>query len=296
MVMGTIDQLQVTKFRDNVHVLAQQIDSRLMQYCEWIDPKPGDVMAYDRVGRVEARKVTGRYTPMTFDDIAWDRRALSREEYIVNLPVSNYDVEGMLADPRSKLAQACVYAMKRTIDRVILAAMFADVKTGRNFENTVTATADGVLTVDMTSGITFPKWLALDQNFIDNEADNDGAAKKVIGITGEENTATLQIVQLTQSFYTKQMQIDGGIVKRIMDYDVVRFGGNQVPPMLGVSGGVRTSFAAIQNAIAVGLWHDMRINVEPRYDLTDTSQINCLFTIGAVRTEGNLLQKITFTM
>lgn len=296
MVMGTIDQLQVTKFRDNVHVLAQQMDSRLMPYVEWIDPKPGDVMAYDRMGRVEARKVTGRYTPMTFDDIAFDRRALSREEYIVNLPVSNYDLEGMLADPRSKLGQACVYAMKRTIDRVIVAAMFADVKTGRNFENTVTATADGVLTVDMTSGVTFPKWLNIDQNFIDNEVDNDGSLRKVIAITGEENTSTLQISQLTQSFYTKQMQIDGGVVKRLMDFDVIRYGGLIANPMLPVNAGVRTSFAAVQNAIAVGLWRNMAINVEPRYDLVDTSQINCLFTIGACRTEGVLLQKLLFTV
>jgi hypothetical protein len=296
MVMGTIDAVQVTKFRDNVHVLAQQMDSRLMPYCEWSDPKPGDVMAYDRVGRVEARQVTGRYTPMTFDDINWDRRALSRQEFIVNLPVSSYDVDGMLTDPKSKLAEACVFAMKRQIDRTIIGAMFVPVLTGRNFATSVTAAADGVLTVDMTAGITFPKWLAIDQNFIDNEVDNEGLRKKVLGITGEENTTTLQIVQLTQSFYTKQMQIDGGIVKRIMDFDVVRFGGLITNPMLPVVAGVRSSFAMVQNAIAVGLWKDMTINVEPRYDLVDTVQINCLFTLGAVRTEGVLIQNLLYTV
>jgi hypothetical protein len=296
MVQGTIDQMQVTKFRDNVHVLAQQTMSRLRPYVEFIDPKPGDVMAYDRIGSVEARQITGRYTAATFDDLAWSRRALSRQEFFVNLPVSTYDVEGMLADPRSKLAQECVYAMQRTMDRVILQAMFATVNTGRNFETAVTAAADGVVTVDMTSGITFPKLLTIDQNFIDNEVDNGGERRKVIGITGEESTAILQIAQLTQSFYTNYMQIDSGVVKRMMDFDVVRFGGLVGVPMLPVVAGIRTGFAMVEGAIAMGLWRDMSINVEPRYDLVDTVQINCLFTLGAVRTEGVLIQKCTYTV
>lgn len=296
MVMGTIDAVQVTKFRDMLHVLAQQEDSYLQPYAEWIDPKPGDVMAYDRIGRVEARKVTGRFTPMIFDDIEFSRRKLSREEYIVNLPVSSYDVDGMLADPRSKLAEACVYAMKRTIDRVIIAAMFADVITGRNFDTTVTYASDGGQTVDMTAGVTFPKLLTVDGNFIDNDVDNNGKLSKVMGITGEENTAVLQISQLTDNRFTNRMQIDGGVVRKIMDFDVVRFAGAVANPMLTVAAGVRTSFAMVKGAIAVGLWRDMKISVEPRYDLVDTVQINCLFTVGAVRTEGALIQKLTYTV
>lgn len=299
MVMGSIDTVQVTKFRANLHVLVQQMQSRLRQYCAFVDPKPGDVMAYDRIGRVEARKVTGRFVPQIFDDIEFSRRALSREEFVVTLPVATFDVEGMLADPTGALANACMYAINRAFDRIIVAAMFANVNTGRNFETSISAVTDGVATVDMTSGVTFPKILSMDQGFIDSEADADGTKRKCMAITGEENTAVLQISQLTDNRFTKRMQIDGGYVKQLQDFDVVRFGGNITDPMLpvGVDGaGVRTSFAMLENAIAFGLWHDMEIEVQPRYDLVKTSQVTCNFTGGAVRTEGPLIQKVKYTV
>ncbi len=298
MAMETLDDIMVTKFRDQVHVRAQQMKARLRPYVQYIDVKPGDVAAYDGLGTVEARLVTGRFSPSTFDDIEHNRRALSREEYVVTLPIDANDVEGMLLDPQGKYVDACIMAMERRLDRVIYGAMFADVKTGRNFGTTLTFAADGGLTVNATGGLTLAKILEADQNFIDGEVGNDLPIQKVMGISGEENTTLLQIQQLTDNQFTnKSGRLDrASKLGDVADIDLVPFGASVANPLLAVSGGVRTSFVMAYGGVAVGMWKDWTITLKDRPDLINTKQIQITGIFGAVRTEGKMVQKFTTTV
>lgn len=299
MPMESIDSLMVTKFSDRVHVRAQQKSARLRQYCTPVEPKPGDVMAYDGLGTVEARLVTGRYQPSTFDDIEHNRRQLSRQEFVITLPIDEYDTEGMLFAPDSKYVESCVNAMERRYDLVAVAAMFATVNTGRNFETPLTFAADGGLTVDATAGLTLAKLLAADQNFIDGEVGNDIPVRKAIGISGEENTTLMQIDQLINSRYTNiggRLDEAGNAGKRLLDFDVIPFGNNVNTPVLSVAAGVRTSFVLATNGIAMGMWRPWEITIKDRPDLVNTKQIQITGVIGAVRTEGKLVQQFLTTV
>lgn len=296
MAMETISTQLVTQFRETMHIKQQQLHSRFRQYVEQID-MTGDSVAYDGLGTVEARELTGRFNVTQFDDLEHFRRKIPRREFSVTLPLDQYDLEARLSDPKGQYAMLAMAAMERAYDRVCYAALFASVQYGRNFENTVTAAADGVLTVNATAGLTLASVLTAKQNFIDGEcldaADHGGA---IFGMSGEEHTTLMQIQQLTNSQYTNQMAIEHGRMVSCLGMDFAVFGQNVTIPVIPVVGGIRQNFVMGKGGLAVGIARNWQVTVKDRSDLVNTTQVQITGAIGAVRTEGKLVQLLTTTM
>lgn len=212
-MVQSVDNHLITQFADMMHVKAQQVRARLRPYVT-IGKMDGDNHAYDGVGSVEAREVNSRLTKTQFADIEHFRRKVTRRRFEVTLPIDSHDVAGMLLNPQGIYAQACVRAMERVFDRVVCDAMFADVKTGREFDTTVTFANDGGLTVDATSGWTYEKFLEIHQNFIDNEVGNDIPVKLVAGISGDEHTDLMSEAELISGDYSRQFVVDDGTIQK----------------------------------------------------------------------------------
>lgn len=294
MAMETIDAHLVTQFSDMMHIKAQQIKARMRPYVE-IKKMDGDNYAYDGLGDVEARELTGRFNQTVFDDIEHFRRKITRRRFVVTLPMDKHDIEGKLTDPQSQYATASLRAMERVFDRVVYDAMFADVQTGREFDTTVTFANDGGLTVNATGGLTYPKLLEIGQNFIDNEVGNDSPVDIVFGVSGDEHTAMMQLTQLTSGDYSREYVVDKGQIVQAVGMKVVKFGASARKPVLSVSGGTRSCFAMATGGVCVGLSRNWEITVKDRPDYVDTKQIQIVGTLGSVRTEGKLVQKVTTT-
>ncbi len=297
-VMQSVSEHAIIEFSSNMHVRAQQGKARLRPYVE-IRRMDAKSIAYDGIGTVEAREITGRFADVEFDDIEHFRRQITRKRFGVVLPIDDMDVEERLTNPESNYVDACVRAMERQFDRVVTAAMFADVKTGENFENTVTATNDGVLTVDATGGLTYEKLLEIHENFIDNEVGNDMDVDIVMGITGTEHTDLMSEMELTSGDYSREYVVDKGRITQAVGITLLRFAANGATsvakPILPVATGVRTSFAMTKGAICVGLSRDWTVKIQDRNDKHDTKQVVITGVLGAVRTEGKLIQKVTTT-
>lgn len=294
MPMATIDTQLITQFKDRLHVKAQQKESRL-QKVAMVLPISGDRFAYDGLGDVEARELTGRFNKSEVDDIEFFRRKITRRRFVVTLFVDDMDVEGMLSNPQSTLTSQCTRAMARVKDRLIAEAALADVQTGRDFETTVTASADGVLTVNATAGLTLAKLLEIQQNWIDGEVGNDEDLEKVLLITGDEHTTLLQISQLTSGDYSRQFALEKGSIQYATGLRLIKFGASVRKPVLTVAGGVRSCIAMVKDSVALGIAREIRVTVKDRPDYVDTTQIQVTGIFGAVRTEGKLVQKVTTT-
>lgn len=292
MVMDSIDNHQITQFSDSLHVRAQQKMSRFRPLCE-VKKMTGDIWAYDGLGTVEARKLTQRFSPTQFSDIEHNRRKMSRDRFEVTIPIDQYDVLGMVTDPQGKYADAIIAAMERQTDATVYEAAFATVYTGREMTTAVTAATDGVLTVNATAGLTLAKILEIQQNWIDGEVDD--TKRKVFACSGDENTTMLQIQQLTSGDYSKRFSLEEGRVTNVCGLDVLLFGANASRTILTVAGGVRSNLTFAQGGICIGMSKDWDIKIERRPDYTDTWQIQVTGIIGAVRTEGKLVQKVTTT-
>lgn len=293
-VMETVDQALIIQFSDMMHERAQQIRSRLRPYVT-IKKMTGDVYAYDGIGTVEARELSGRFNLTQFDTIEHFRRKISKRRFVITLPIDKHDVAGMLTDPKGIYAQACVYKMERVFDRVVVDAMFANVLTGRDFENSVTFANDGGRTVDATNGWTYEKFLEIKENFINDDVGNDSPRKMVTGITGDEHTDFMSEAELTSGDFTRQYVVDRGEINRAVGFDVVTFGANANDPIIKVNSTTRDCFAMAEGAICVGMPSEWEISVDKRPDYVQTTQIQIVGTLGAVRTEGKLIQKVQTT-
>lgn len=291
-MVASIDKALVTEFSGMVHHEAQQLTSKMKPYAK-LKPMQGDVFAYDGLGRVEAREVSGRNVPATFDDITHNRRKISRKRFVINLPVDSSDVRGALLDPDGEYAKAIAAGMNRQFDRVIQTAAFADVLTGRDFETTVTFASDGGLTVDATAGLTYEKLLEVNKNFIDTDVDYDMGS--FLQITGDEHTALMGEVELTSGDFTRDFVVEKGRIKRALGMDLLSFADSVSNPIIPTSGGERALIAAVKDAFCIGVSKEMQIKVMERNDLIETHQVQVLMEIGAVRTEGALVQKVRVT-
>lgn len=294
MVMESVDARLITQFSDMMHVVAQQNQARLRP-CVMQKRMTGDNFAYDGIGKLEARELTGRFNQTQFDDIQFTRRKISKRRFSATVPMDKHDVEGMLSDPQGQIAQAAVSAMERVFDRVCYDAMFASVSTGRDFSTAVTFAAGGGLTVNATAGLTLARILEITRNFCDNEVGNEAPVKKWMGISGDEQQTLLQIQEFTNLFYSRGYELEDGMIKNAAGLEFILFGASVSNPLLSVAAGTRTSFALASNGLCVGLARDWEINVDRRTDYVDTTQVQIVGTLGAVRTEEVLIQKVTTT-
>ena len=219
---------------------------------------------------------------------------LIKEDWAVELPVSERDLESVLMDPKSIYIQRAIESLNRTKDKIILQAAAGPVSIGRNGSTTLTAAADGVQTVNGTGGVTYTILNTLDKNWIDAEVGNEAPVRKILPVSGDEYVQLMGITQLTSGDYSRRMPVDTGI-QYAMGYELVKFGANTDDPILPVSGGVRTAPVLTQDSVALWMARDIDVEVEKRTDLYKTWQIVVSMSIGAIRTEGALVQLLTTT-
>lgn len=294
MPSGTQDKALITQFSDMLHVESQQINSRLRPFVK-IKPMVGDRFAYDGLGTVEAREVNGRIVETTFDDIDHTRRKIRRRRFVVTLPIDSSDVRGMLIDPQGDYAQACIRAMERQFDRVGVEAAFANVDTGREFDTEVTFASDGGLTVDATSGATYEKLLELNRNWTNNDVGNEVPEQKLLLISGDEEEAFLQETELTSGDFTRQFAIEEGRLRSALGIKFLVYGASVTNPILDVNSGTRDCVGLTSRGLAYGLSKEMSISIDKRPDFVELKQVQIVGELGAVRTEGVLVQKFQTT-
>lgn len=293
-MVQSIDNALITEFSDMVHHEAQQLQSRLKPYLV-IKQMSGDVFAYDGLGRVEAREVSGRNVAATFDDITHTRRKIARRRFVINLPIDSSDVRGALLSPESEYAKAVAAGMMRQYDRVAYDAAFADVLTGRDFGTTVTFATEGMTAVDATAGLTYDKLLEIQQNFINEDVGIDANERIFMTLSGKENTQLMGEEELTSGDFTRQLKVDNGKITQGVGMEFVHFAANVPQPVLTVSGGERFLLAASSRGICLGVSKEMSVKIEDRPDMIETKQVQVVAEIGAVRTEGVLVQKVRVT-
>lgn len=294
MAQETVDRALIIQFSDMLHIKAQQIQARLRPFVR-IKPMVGDRFAFDGLGDVEAQEVSGRIQPTVFNDIEHQRRKIRRRRFVVTLPIDDMDVRAVLINPEGEYAGAVIRAMERVFDRVGVEALFADVDTGRDFETTKTFAEDGGLTVDATAGITYEKLLEIQQNFIDADVGNDVPELKVLGLSGDEHTALMKETELISGDFSRQFVVDKGEMVQAAGMIILKYAGNARSPILSVSGGTRDNFAITSRGLCYGLSKEMEISVKDRPDLVDVKQVQITGILGAVRTEGVLVQKVQTT-
>ena len=294
MSTPTIDAALVTQFSAQVHVAAQQMKARLRPHVQ-IKQMSGDVFAYDGLGDVEAIEQTGRHQPVVFSDAQHTRRKIARRRFTLTLPIDASDVRGALVNPSSEYPQACAHAMERVFDRIVVDAMFAAVLTGRALDTSVTFANDDGDTINATAGLTYEKLLESTRLFLDDDVGIDIPEQMLLGLSGDEHEDLMQETELVSGDFSRQYAIEKGRMISAAGYDLIHFAGAATTPILAVASGTRDCFAMSNRAMCVGMSKEVSIKIQERPDLHETVQVEVVFELGAVRTEGKLIKKVQTT-
>lgn len=289
-----IETAQVIQFSSAVHLAAQQMKARFATLFP-VKQLTGKMMAYDGVGSVEAQELNGRFNRVNFSDLQVTRRKIGRRRFSLTIPIDKDDASRVLLNQEAEYAQACSMAMARVYDRIGIEAALATVYTGEEMETAVTFAGDGGQTVTATGGLTYEKLLEIIQNFIDADVGNDMVEKFVFCITGDEHTALMKELELVSGDYNRSYNVERGAIQDACGLSLIKFAANAVNPILSVAAGVRSCIAMSTRGLCYAMPKQFEIDVQDRTDLVQTKQVQVNWTLGGVRTEGVLVQKVTTT-
>jgi len=290
-----IDTAMAIQFADQVHTNGQQMKTRLRDRVTTVPMSTAD-MTVETLDSLEAIEITSRHQKTQGQDIVHGRRRLRMREFRCTIYLDNKDEVSVLVDPERNYAASVARAMYRQFDRIVLEAALADVYTGKDMTSLVTATSDGVRTVDATAGSTYDKLLEVQQNFMAYEIGTEVEEAMTLCVSEEENTDFLQEVKLTSGDYSRDFSSEKGKIVHAAGIDLKFFGGRVANPLLAVSAGnVRSCVAFAENGIQVGLAKDAEVYVDIRADLNRAKQVQAVLMLGAVRKEGARVQKFNTT-
>ena len=289
-----IETAQVIQFSAAVHLASQQMKARFANLFP-VKQLVGKSFAYDGIGSVEAQELNGRFNRVTFSDLKVTRRKIGRRRFSLTLPIDADDASKVLLNQEAEYSQACSMAMARVWDRIGIEAALASVYTGEDMDTSVTFATDGGQTVTATAGLTYEKLLEVVQNFIDADVGNDMVENFVFCIAGDEHTALMKELELTSGDYNRSANVDKGGIQEAVGLRLIKFAANATSPILDVTAGVRSCVAMSTRGLCYAMPKQFEIVVQDRSDLVQTKQVQVNWTLGAVRTEGVLVQKVTTT-
>jgi len=117
----------------------------------------------------------------------------------------------------------------------------------------------------------------------------------VMGISGDEHTDLMSESELTSGDFSRQYAIDKGKMVEAAGIRLIPFAGSARNPILDVNSGTRDCPCMTGRAMCVGMSKEVGLSIEKRPDLVETYQVLAVFELGAVRTEGKLIQKVQTT-
>ena len=119
----------VEQYRSNVYHLVQQQGSKLRPYVR-VESVTGKNAFFDQIGSTSARKRTSRHADTPRMDTPHARRRVSLVDYDWADLIDDEDQVKMLIDPTSSYAQAASWALGRSMDDEIIAAVTGTAYTG----------------------------------------------------------------------------------------------------------------------------------------------------------------------
>jgi hypothetical protein len=113
--------------------------------------------------------------------------------------------------------------------------------------------------------------------------------------TGEEHTDLMGETELTSGDFVRSFSVEKGRMTMAAGFELKAFAANDLSPIIPVVSSQRSLVAASKRGICVGISEELSIEVDKRPDKNNMIQVQASMFMGAVRTEGKLVQKVTVT-
>jgi hypothetical protein len=283
------------QFADNVSLLLQQKGSRLAKTVMPGSYKGKAASVVDQFGATEAKERTGRYAPKTPANTPTDRRWVYPTAFDWMDLIDSFDKLQTILDPQSAYVQNATNALGRAKDKVIIAAAFADAKTGEQGGTTTQFLSGNVIGTDVGgtgSGLNVEKLRAGKRLLMAAEVDLD-TDELWMPISAVQHDNLLNEITIISSDF------NGGDKPVLKDGRVERFLGiNFVhsEKLNATSGGLRRLPLYAKSGMHLAMWEDIKTSVTVREDLEgDPIQVSATGIFGSTRTEEKKVVEIDCT-
>ncbi len=277
-----VDTALVNTYKSNIEIQFQQKGSRLRQYCRQ-ESQNAEFDFYDRITATDAVEVFGRHQDTPLLSTPHDRRRVALRDFDWADMVDKKDKLRMLADPTSAYTQNAVYALGRSMDDVIIDAAFGTAYTGKTGSTTVTFASASEVAVDyVESGATANSNLTVGKlrraRFLltSTEAEEDGEMLVAV-ITASQIQSLLRTTEVTSADYNTIKALVNGEIDTFMGFKFIR------TQRLPVASNVRSCIFFAQGGLLVATADAITVDVGPRRDKRNSTQIYVCGTFGSSR-------------
>lgn len=275
---STVPDHYVTKYDDDVKLVAQQKKSRLEECVTVHSGIVGASKAVDRYGETEAQEIVSRHGDTKHIEVPHLRRYIDLRDYNHPTLLDQEDSIKILDNPTNKYVMGAVAAMNRRKDKVIITALNAS---ARDVKNNLVALPAGQVILHGGTDITAAKLRTAIELLNAAEADSpeeDGTMRTIVYTARQ-----LSILMADTSFTSS----DYNTMQALMDFKIDYFMGLKWKRVefLPKAGAVRSCFIFGKSYVCLGIGKDIKNKVSERPDKNHAIQTYTEMSIGAVRIE-----------
>jgi hypothetical protein len=269
MAYDNINTAFVQNYGQTVFMMAQQKESRLINTVLTETPtgKRHYFDLYNKHG--DMNTVTNRFSPIAVADTKFERRAVDLVDYDFANLVDNFDKLKLLIDPSSSITQAQSAQVARKLDKIVIDAFFADMKTGETGAGTSALPAGQQVAVNYwgsfgsgsgNAALTVPKLIRAAQILDANEVPLD---ERFFVVDAFNHSALLASAEVaSRDFNVKPVLVDG----RINDFMGFKFILSEQLPTDG--SGYRRCVAYQKSGMGVAMPLSPTADISQRKDIT----------------------------
>lgn len=275
----------VEQYRANVFHLSQQKGSRLRRTVRDDGDVVGNRVYFDRIGVTAATRILNRHGDTPLMNTPHSRRSAVMYDYDWADLVDWTDKLKTLYDPTNPYAQSAAYALGRSQDDEIIDALGGTASTGVDGSGSqVLPAAQKIAVNDHTYdagtgdvGLTIGKLIKA-KNILDS-AEVDESYRRYLAVTADQISDLLTTTQVTSSDYNTVKALVAGEINTFMGFEFIR------TERLQLSSGDRLCYAYTEMAVGCGTPQEIEVDIGPRRDKRNSTQVYAKMGIGAVRVE-----------
>lgn len=275
----TITAAFVQQFHDSFVAANEQKESRFESRVVNRGAITGSSFTANDMGTIEMSQVTDRYgdTQFTLPDVGTRQALMS--DYDVAVPVDQFDLPKLLANPQGDYLQRAIAAAQRKKDAVIYAALKGNAlrRTDESGSYANQAMVSGQVIAAGGTGMTKAKLIQAKKLFRANEADEHAGEELYMAYDAGMLEDLLADTTFTSADYMAVKMLQSG------DISGKWMGFNWVPYELLSGTSTKTAVAWAKSAAHVGYGRNVTVDIGPRRDKRNLIQIYVALSLGAVR-------------
>ncbi len=277
-----------TSFKNEYDMVLQQSKSLLESHVSRGSYKGENAVIVKRLGTVEFKEATGRFTDTEFTDIEHSQRWLSYRLNRVALPITKVDILNMVEDSaetlKSQYATGIAHAHKRKMDELIISAALGKSYAGNDYKDEIIALpAEQKISASLgggaATGLTRKKLLEARERLMLAEVDLDMEKPKLV-ISPRQMTQIKEINEFIARDYNPTASSQLSYIGDIEGFEVL-----VSQKKLNLAGANRECFAFVKSGLHWGDWENLKIVVSQRADKNNDWQILAEFAGDATRTD-----------